>query len=51
MAAQRYKKNVGRNVFVFLNAYKPKTELIKSPTLFILPDHMEDYCKIQNRRL
>ena len=41
MAAQT-QKNCWQKCFAFLNAYKPKSQLIN-------PDHMEDYDKIQKQ--
>ena len=52
MAAQKYtQKIVGKSFFAFLNAYKPKTQLIMDLNLIsIFPDHMEDYHKIQKQK-
>ena len=42
MAAQKRKKKFfWQKVFVFLNAYYPKTELIKALNSLVLPDHLE----------
>ena len=51
MAAQKRKKKMLAEFFVFLNVYLPKTQQIRFTTFLILSYHMEDCEEIKKQGL